>query len=145
MCIRDSHSSYLYNDALYHRLLSVYFYRQSTLFVWNQQTTPFAAGNQPTTAKWEGNINITKLSKYLNLESNQHEEDVYKRQPFILCAVQCPLSGMEVPVSKRQEPFRIIVTDVLLVTLRHQRIITEYGSVDGSLAVDVYKRQGLLG
>ena len=34
----------------------------------------FAAGNQPTTAKWEGNINITKLSKYLNLDSNQHEE-----------------------------------------------------------------------
>ena len=54
--------------------------------------------------------------------------------PFILCAVQCPLSGMEVPLSKSQEPFRIIVTDVLLVTLRHQRIITEYGSVDGSLA-----------
>ena len=26
--------------------------------------TTFAAGNQPTTAKWEGNINITKLSKY---------------------------------------------------------------------------------
>ena len=35
--------------------------------------TTFAAGNQPTTAKWEGNINITKLSKYLNLDSNQHE------------------------------------------------------------------------
>ena len=34
----------------------------------------FAAGNQPTTAKWEGNINITKLSKYLNLDSNQHDE-----------------------------------------------------------------------
>ena len=33
--------------------------------------TTFAAGNQPTTAKWEGNINITKLSKYLNLDSNQ--------------------------------------------------------------------------
>ena len=32
--------------------------------------TTFAAGNQPTTAKWEGNINITKLSKYLNLDSN---------------------------------------------------------------------------
>ena len=25
----------------------------------------FAAGNQPTTAKWEGNINVNKLSKYL--------------------------------------------------------------------------------
>ena len=36
--------------------------------------TTFAAENQPTTAKWEGNINITKLSKYLNLDSNQHEE-----------------------------------------------------------------------
>ena len=30
--------------------------------------TTFAAENQPTTAKWEGNINITKLSKYLNLD-----------------------------------------------------------------------------
>ena len=26
----------------------------------------FAAGNQPTTAKWEGNINVNKLGKYLN-------------------------------------------------------------------------------
>lgn len=34
----------------------------------------FAAGNQPTTAKWEGNINISKLSRYLELSSNQVEE-----------------------------------------------------------------------
>lgn len=34
----------------------------------------FAAGNQPTTEKWEGNINVTKLSKYLKLTSGQHEE-----------------------------------------------------------------------
>ena len=34
----------------------------------------FAAGNQPTTAKWEGNINVTKLSKYLKLSADQHEE-----------------------------------------------------------------------
>ena len=34
----------------------------------------FAAGNQPTTAKWEGNINVNKLSKYLKLNSNQTEE-----------------------------------------------------------------------
>ena len=34
----------------------------------------FAAGNQPTTAKWEGNINVNKLSKYLKLTSNQTEE-----------------------------------------------------------------------
>ena len=27
--------------------------------------TTFAAGNQPTTAKWDGNINVTKLSRYL--------------------------------------------------------------------------------
>ena len=33
--------------------------------------TTFAAGNQPTTAKWEGNINV---SKYLNLNSVQSEE-----------------------------------------------------------------------
>ena len=31
----------------------------------------FAAGNQPTTARWEGNINVNKLSKYLNLSANQ--------------------------------------------------------------------------
>ena len=30
--------------------------------------TTFAAGNQPTTAKWEGNINVNKLSQYLNAE-----------------------------------------------------------------------------
>ena len=36
--------------------------------------TTFAAGNQPTTAKWDGNINVTKLSKYLKLNSNQTEE-----------------------------------------------------------------------
>ena len=29
----------------------------------------FAAGNQPTTANWEGNINVNKLSKYLKLNS----------------------------------------------------------------------------
>ncbi|WP_071147736.1 hypothetical protein [Bacteroides ihuae] len=34
----------------------------------------FAAGNQPTTAKWEGNINVTKLSQYLKLTSAQTEE-----------------------------------------------------------------------
>ena len=36
--------------------------------------TTFAAGNQPTTAKWEGNINVNKLSKYLQLSSVQSEE-----------------------------------------------------------------------
>lgn len=36
--------------------------------------TTFAAGNQPTTAKWEGNINVGKLSKYLKLSARQHEE-----------------------------------------------------------------------
>ncbi len=34
----------------------------------------FAADYQPTTAKWEGNINVSKLSKYLNLTSLQSEE-----------------------------------------------------------------------
>ena len=34
----------------------------------------FAAGNQPTTARWEGIINVNKLSKYLNLSANQQEE-----------------------------------------------------------------------
>ena len=36
--------------------------------------TTFAAGNQPTTVKWEGNINVNKLSQYLNLNSMQSEE-----------------------------------------------------------------------
>ena len=36
--------------------------------------TTFAAENQPTTAKWEGNINVSKLGKYLNLTSLQSEE-----------------------------------------------------------------------
>ena len=36
--------------------------------------TTFAAGNQPTTAKWESNINVNKLSKYLKLSADQHEE-----------------------------------------------------------------------
>lgn len=36
--------------------------------------TTFAAGNQPTTAKWEGNINVEKLGKYLNLTYGQQEE-----------------------------------------------------------------------
>lgn len=36
--------------------------------------TGFAAGKQPTTAKWEGNINITKLSNYLKLSSDQTEK-----------------------------------------------------------------------
>ena len=34
----------------------------------------FAAGNQPTTEKWDGNINVTKLSNYLKLTSDQHEK-----------------------------------------------------------------------
>ena len=36
--------------------------------------TTFAAENQPTVAKWEGNINVNKLGKYLNLSSVQAEE-----------------------------------------------------------------------
>lgn len=36
--------------------------------------TTFAAENQPTVAKWEGNINVSKLGKYLNLNSLQSEE-----------------------------------------------------------------------
>ena len=35
----------------------------------------YAAGNQPTTEKkWNGNISVEKLSKYLNLDSKQSEE-----------------------------------------------------------------------
>ena len=36
--------------------------------------TAFAAGNQLTNAKWDGNINVGKLSQYLKLSSDQHEE-----------------------------------------------------------------------
>ena len=36
--------------------------------------TTFAAGNQPTTAKWDGSINVSKLSRYLNLSADQHAE-----------------------------------------------------------------------
>lgn len=34
----------------------------------------FAAGNQPTNEKWEGNINVSRLSNYLKLTSSQEEE-----------------------------------------------------------------------
>ena len=36
----------------------------------------FAAGNQPVAelAKWDGNINVTKLSQYLKLNGKQQEE-----------------------------------------------------------------------
>lgn len=37
-------------------------------------TATFAAGNQPTTEKWEGNINVSNLSKYLKLSENQQEK-----------------------------------------------------------------------
>ena len=34
----------------------------------------FAAGNQPTNEKWEGRINVYKLSNYLQLTSDQEKE-----------------------------------------------------------------------
>lgn len=37
-------------------------------------TITFAAENQPTTAKWEGNINVSKLGRYLDLNASQSEE-----------------------------------------------------------------------
>ncbi len=36
--------------------------------------TSFAAQNQPTVAKWESNINVSKLGQFLNLTSLQNEE-----------------------------------------------------------------------
>lgn len=36
--------------------------------------TAFAAGNQPTPARWEGNINVGRLSQYLRLNSKQYDE-----------------------------------------------------------------------
>ena len=35
----------------------------------------FAAGNQPTTAKWEGNINVNKLGKYLQSRATTAKKD----------------------------------------------------------------------
>ena len=35
--------------------------------------TIFAAGNQPTTEKWSGKVNVAKLSKFLDLSSSQYE------------------------------------------------------------------------
>jgi hypothetical protein len=37
-------------------------------------TSVFAAKNQPANGKWDGNINVNKLSSYLALSSNQTEE-----------------------------------------------------------------------
>jgi len=34
----------------------------------------FAAGNQPTTEKWEGRINVEKLSRFLKLTDKQEQE-----------------------------------------------------------------------
>lgn len=36
--------------------------------------TASAAGNQPTTAKWDNKINVNKLGKYLKLDPQQNEE-----------------------------------------------------------------------
>lgn len=36
--------------------------------------TTFAAGNQPVVEKWEGRINVSKLSRYLQLNAGQQEE-----------------------------------------------------------------------
>lgn len=36
--------------------------------------TSFAANLQPTTAKWNGNINVNKLGKYLELNNSQKED-----------------------------------------------------------------------
>lgn len=36
--------------------------------------TIFAVENQPTTVKWEGNINVNKLGRYLDLNASQSEE-----------------------------------------------------------------------
>lgn len=34
----------------------------------------FAAGNEPAAAKWEGNINVDKLSDYLDLSAEQYNK-----------------------------------------------------------------------
>ena len=60
--------------------------------------TTFAAGNQPTTAKWEGNINITKLSKYLNLEPCLYTPSSPRGESLLILLypqhlAQCPTPG----------------------------------------------------
>ena len=47
----------------------------------------FAAGNQPTTAKWEGNINVNKLGKYLNLSAKEKSGKV---------SAQCSVRQLEI-------------------------------------------------
>lgn len=37
-------------------------------------TMCFAAGNQPATENWSGNINVNKLSRYLDLTDKQYKE-----------------------------------------------------------------------
>ena len=62
-------------------------------------TASFAAGNQPTTEKWEGNINVEKLSRYLQLSGNQHEEDEacqHFQKESERIASQCHLWQLEV-------------------------------------------------
>ena len=36
-------------------------------------TTLFAAGNQPTTEKWSGKVNVARLSRFLDLSSAQYD------------------------------------------------------------------------
>lgn len=37
-------------------------------------TTLLAAGNQPTTEKWSGKVNVDRLSRFLNLSSTQYDQ-----------------------------------------------------------------------
>ena len=40
----------------------------------SMSATLFAAGNQPTTEKWSGRMNVAKLSRYLDLSSSQYDK-----------------------------------------------------------------------
>ena len=44
----------------------------------------FAAGNQPTNEKWEGNINVSKLSSYLKLMKKALDEKQYAEYTKVL-------------------------------------------------------------
>ena len=102
-------------------------------------TATFAAGNQPVTEKWEGNINVEKLSKYLKLSSTQHEEvaticeffseqvkranDADKDQEELLRkAVLSNLKLMKQTLDKKQYAN---YTKVLNITLRNKGIELE--------------------
>ena len=54
---------------------------------------------------------------------------------FILCPVQCPTIRFQFPFTQYQISICIVITNVLRVTFRHQRIVTKYSSIDRRTAI----------